>query len=502
MSGHPYVMRMSPSSPKRFALLDRAGQLVTEAVLAHVRPFAANGSGGWVAAASTVDGGWGYLGESGQWLSEPHFTDARTHSAEGLARIQRDERWGYVNLSGEVVIEPVWSRAAAFSEGLAAVNGGYINTAGELVLTTTASGRFSPAGLAAANGGYIDRTGALVIERRFDETRAFSSHGAAPVRVGKLWGLIDTTGAWIVEPRYENIEPFNDDGLAFYSEPDSWWKGHGYLDSTGTVVVKGERHLSRHMSCGLARSDLSSLSFVGRQRLSGRYDWAGHFDRCGATLARQDEQWGVLRSDGRFLSVPYAEPATDDDGWVTGFGVGQGIAPFLAGDGSWHYVDVNAGLVYRLEHPNPSRAWLTHVPEGNDDVVAAAEALQTMPPQRFYPSSLVFGEPDEDEDDDEYLTGVMTVLAEDYVGEDQWGCYHFLSEQRSGGYGRQFEKLEALLSGHYGAPEHDTLFLRHGDTSISRVWTVNGKRLVLQLFSTSGDGDFEHQIWLAVVPGE
>ncbi|MFJ1563510.1 WG repeat-containing protein [Streptomyces erythrochromogenes] len=539
--------------PPGVLLVDPAGARIPAPELAEVWPFDPDGEGGSVAAARAAGSGWGYLDHTGRWRVAPVLDEAKRLAwPGGLARFRQGDAWGYVNARGEVVIGPRYREASAFSHGLAAVRTGrkfhYIDASGDVVVEGPfkPAGPFSALGLAAVRtgadrpAGYVDVEGRMAVEPRFDDALLFGAQGAAPVRVGDRWGLIDTAGGWIVEPRHARIDEFGEDGLAYRIEAGRPSDGYGYLDASGRTVVRGGAGLSPVMACGLVRDDDADLRFLdraGRPAFVGRFDWAEDFDpSCGACVARRGGRWGVLDATGRFRAVPFREPMTTAGG-VVGFGPGQGVAPFLDGEGTVVFVNRAAEVVARLGaggpgpaargglpvrpdspgtaaprplpavlRPGPDEHFL--VPEAqNGGVVGVATGLLAAEPVRFYPYSLVFGGRRSvadvsglGGDGAEHLhTGSMLVLAESHVGEELWGTYRFLADQEGGAFAAYFADLAAQLAGHFGEPECDTVRLRNGDGNTGRVWYVNGRRLVLEVYTHCGDGDFEHQLWLAAL---
>ncbi|AXE24063.1 hypothetical protein C0216_11890 [Streptomyces globosus] len=519
-----------PGSP-RVLLVDPAGVRIPAPELAEVWPFDPDGEGGAVAAARSAEGGWGYLDHTGRWRVPPVLQEAKRLAwPGGLARFRRGDAWGYVNARGDVVVEPRYREASAFSHGLAAVRAGrrfhYVDTAGDIAIAGPfkPAGPFSAVGLAAVRtgadrpAGYIDREGRMAVEPRFDEALAFGAQGAAPVRVGDRWGLVDTVGGWIVEPRYARIDEFGEDGRAYRVDAGRPSDGYGYLDAAGRTAVRGGPGLSPVMACGLVRDDDAGLRFLdraGRPAFDGRFEWADDFDPLsGACVARRGGRWGVLDAVGGFRAVPFREPVTVS-GDVVGFGPGQGVAPFLDRDGTVVFVNRAAEVVARLGAGSILPAVLSRgpaehflVPEARDGgVVGLATGLLAAEPVGFFPYSLVFGGRRSvtavpgagGEGGTRLHTGSLLVLAESHVSEELWGAYGFLADQEGEAFAAYFTDLAGQLAGHFGEPEHDTVRLRIGDGNTARVWHVNGRRLVLEVYSQCGDGDFEHQLRLAAL---
>ncbi|MEV0986491.1 WG repeat-containing protein [Streptomyces sp. NPDC049949] len=315
--------------------------------------------------------------------------------------------------------------------------------------------------------GYVDRTGRTVIGPRFDGARPFGPVGAAPVRVGDLWGLIDENGEWIVEPSFPMLGPFDANGLARVLGGSAGNHFRGFLNARGEAVIEAEYRLSQDFRCGPVRFDdgyaHGYLDATGAEVIEQCCEWAEDFDSAGAAVAHclvlleEDSEearaaadrpsgraWGVLRSDGRYIPVHHLEPLTDADGWVLGFGSGTGLAAFVTGDGCVAHVDrdgldVAGSCLPRTAPPcarwtRPERPWGTTAAAGScahvaparcreahsylvypgapqRDIAELAAELLAAEPRRFEPCSLIFDsredpyEPADPEDDPEAADG-------------------------------------------------------------------------------------------------
>ncbi len=347
--------------------------------------FADDGRGGYVAAAQTSDKRWGYINEFGHWVVAPMLENARSFSDDGLARFRQEGRWGYVNTSGEVAIAAQFEDARAFTCGLAAVRVGkdqwrFIDVAGEFAFDKVFFnvGDFSPAGLAPAAEsrkkmlvGYIDRTGQWAIKPQFKSSMAFGAGGVAPASTDRnKYGLIDLVGNWVLPPVYPDIQEFNEDGLAYFDEENSWDNGHGYLNAKGEIVVKGGRHLSKHMVGGIVSADYAGREYLnkGGQTLpSPKLSWGSHFNEFAYAVVRTTDsiwsealnrhepvpaQWGLLHADGSFRPAPeeVLEPLTDADGWIPNPLAGTPFTPFLTNSGEIVFLDRDGVAAFRIRY--------------------------------------------------------------------------------------------------------------------------------------------------------
>ena len=356
--------------------------------LRQVVEFEDNGQGGFISAAQALDCRWGYIDAQGQWLIAPTLDNARGFSDDGLARFCRDGRWGYIDLLAQEVIAAQFEDARPLRNGLAAVKVGpqgwrIIDRQGRFTCEATFHhlDNFGAVGLALAEQwdrhshqrlrGYVDHQGQWVIAPRFAQARAFDDHAVTAASVdGETWGLIDAEGVWVLRPCYPSIEAFNSEGLAYYDEPDSWNNGHGYLNTRGKVVVKGGRHLSRHMACGLVADSDDGTRFVdahGKLLQGPALGYASDFraeTECAVARLATDRRahpqqpepatspWGLLHTNGHW--VPAApgllEPLTDGDGWIPNTLPDTPLVPFLTTDGHLAWMDKEGQVVWRAKY--------------------------------------------------------------------------------------------------------------------------------------------------------
>ena len=67
-------------------------------------------------------GKWGYVDNKNTWLIKPKYDLAEEFTADGLAKVKRDEKWGFVNKSGKEVVRTRYEEVGYFSaDGLALV---------------------------------------------------------------------------------------------------------------------------------------------------------------------------------------------------------------------------------------------------------------------------------------------------------------------------------------------------------------------------------------------
>jgi hypothetical protein len=225
----------------------------------------------------------GYIDHNGKFVISPQF-GPRTFLApfsDGMARMEENERVGFIDQTGSRAIPPRFFNAFAFNEGRAWVVAEglclYVNSGlgctDIRTLPRSTTYEFSECKYA-----LIDKSGSIISEKRFEAVKDFSD-GAAPVRVGNLWGFVDSNGATVIEPRFSDAEPFSD-GLSVVSVD-----GHyGYINHKGVFVIPAQYRYADSFSDGLAvvGEGLGGLSphyidQMGRTVITGHFIMASRF---------------------------------------------------------------------------------------------------------------------------------------------------------------------------------------------------------------------------------
>ena len=379
-----------------------------------VRNFSDNGEGGFISAAQSGNGKWGYINQYGQWLINPSFEDARAFSEDGFSRFKENGRWGYVNNKGQIVIAAQFEDTHAFKFGMAAVQldnkrWGFINHTGKLAFENIFSfvGDFTTCGLAmaaesVAKGGYINRMGQWVIKPMFMGLRPFNSQGTAPACLKqKKYGLINLQGEWVLAPAYERIDKFNQDGLAYFSDDQK----SGYLNAKGEVVIRFGEYNFRPMRDGVVSANHSGSAYFLKDASllpTPPLSWGGDFNEFGytvvrtadsmwsKTLQRHEElqaQWGILRKDGSFKPLPpeIQEPLTDAEGWIVSLINDTPFLPCLTTNKEIVFIDREACIAYRICYQNECISFL----DAKGVLLwQSSQGQQYRPPSAFFHQSI------------------------------------------------------------------------------------------------------------------
>jgi len=142
--------------------------------------------------------------------------------SEGCAAAQVDGKWGVINSSTNWIIPAEYDGVVldglgrSFAQGAAFVrsNGAvYLFADGRMIGDAYEDARpFSSEGYAAVKRsgkwGFIDTNGTLMIDFKFNDALSFGQHVAA-VRLGELWGYIGISGTIVIEPVFLEAKSFS-----------------------------------------------------------------------------------------------------------------------------------------------------------------------------------------------------------------------------------------------------------------------------------------------------
>jgi len=231
---------------------------------------------------------------------------ARRREPAYLARVKINGKWGLIDTTGDFVAEPVFYDLRAFHEGRAAfcdwVGGGksieqyykddltnrddyswfvkqytfFTNDYGPALIADPCSWSFLDSfgkaisdirfefarefrdGLAAVRfhgkWGFIDRSGEFSINPIFDGVRDFQ-HGLCVVLFEEKVGVINSKGDFVLQPRLHYLGEYSE-GLAPAAEVAG---RYGYIDSNGSFAIEPQFARADGFHCGRARvNDLAN----------------------------------------------------------------------------------------------------------------------------------------------------------------------------------------------------------------------------------------------------
>ena len=196
----------------------------------------------------------------------------------------------YVNTKGDIVISDDFDYADQFSDGLAA--------AGK-------DGKY----------GYIDTNGNVAIDFKFDYTRSFNGSSIAPARIGKQFGYIDKSGTFVIKPQFDTAYPVVN-GIA--RAADAMMTKSGRYEYTRYIVNEKTREV-----------------------IEVDYDIVDDFGENGLAPVCKFSKWGYINTKGEeVIKCQFREA-----GEFT-----NGIAPVIMRDKSCAYIDENGEIVMQFEN--------------------------------------------------------------------------------------------------------------------------------------------------------
>jgi len=213
-------------------------------------------------------------------------------------------RYGFVDKTGTYVINPQFDDAYCFSDGVAPVRIGNVQT---------------------GKWGYIDTTGHLKLATQWDKAYRFEN-GIASVAVidetdkiigaVKKWGIIDKKGGYVVKPEHYS-ELFFSEGLAEVCESTSRWKKDvngkdifpisncGFIDNHGIMAIDLQWESAFSFSQGLAAVRLGDIltgkwgyiDKAGKYVINPQFDDVSYFSEGLAAVRIGDDEtgkWGFI----------------------------------------------------------------------------------------------------------------------------------------------------------------------------------------------------------------
>lgn len=228
-------------------------------------------------------GKWGYIDRTGKFAISPRFETYPKGYVEsfhgGYAKITVAGNVGYIDHSGEFAIQPHFLDGDSFFEGTARVI-----VEGPCAYNREESGcpdfGIVPQGTKIDDPPkckytFVDPAGHL-LGQRFGYARHFSE-GVAAVRINDRWGYVDKTGTVVIKPRFDWAELFSD-GLARVRDGGLF----GYIDHSGDYVIQPRFKSAGDFADGLAAVSDSQTAFWyikpnGLQAFEERFMFAGKF---------------------------------------------------------------------------------------------------------------------------------------------------------------------------------------------------------------------------------
>jgi len=171
-----------------------------------------------------IDGRW--YRASGEFLIGAMSFDWIGMYAGGYAAAQIDGKWGVVDISSNWLIPPEYDGVITDELGRSYARGAVFVTQGSSVLLFV-------------NG--------VQVGQAYEDARPFENDGYAAVKRNGKWGFIDTSGEVMIDFRFDDALSFGGH-LAAVRQGDYW----GYVSLLGEVVIEPEFLLAKSFSGGSA----------------------------------------------------------------------------------------------------------------------------------------------------------------------------------------------------------------------------------------------------------
>ncbi|WP_405105032.1 WG repeat-containing protein [Paenibacillus sp. FSL K6-1217] len=184
-----------------------------------------------------------FIGEASS-LEVKWYGDSRIvslYSKQNLFPVSRGGQFGYIDAEGKMVIDyqTKFTDAYAFNEGLAIVYSnakfdGFINQQGNKVIS---------------KGNYYDA-------KEFSEgLAAYRTLSTATDYAVSNYGYMDLTGTSVIKPQFKKANKFSE-GLAAVQVGS----GYGYINSSGKIVIKAQYNSANDFSEGVALVTINGTS--------------------------------------------------------------------------------------------------------------------------------------------------------------------------------------------------------------------------------------------------
>lgn len=228
---------------EKYGVIDSGGNLVVPMIYDSVSAFH-NG-----VAAVSIEGRFGAINTKGETIIPLEY-ELVGECSEGFISVKKNHCWGFFNTSGELVIPIEYYALSAsgpvFSDGLACVLDGFLDTDGNLIQVDTetpieVSSNFKE-GLASvfyfAEGvgkqGFIDRSGRIVVPLEYERTAEDFNEGLAWVYKEGKYGFVNRKGKLVIPMEYDYAESFSC-GLASVKKDGAY----GYINRRGRMIAYG-----------------------------------------------------------------------------------------------------------------------------------------------------------------------------------------------------------------------------------------------------------------------
>ncbi len=468
---------------------------------------------------------WGFIQRDGKVLVEPRYYYV-SYFSQGLAKVQEKEAGDvyFINTQGKKAFDKTFWRAGNFAKnGLAPASTGesvpVFNITAEKTTQTQEKGE--------EKWGYINKQGEWVIKPQFNHASGFNEFNLAEVTNANGDSLlIDEKGYFVNNVPYEYLWDYSESGLAWAEKENDF---RGYIDTKGKLVWKANYQDFEGEHNGLLLNHRGNFQYFtprGKLVIKETSTWALSFYDAKHTIALRDDKWGILSRQGEFkplknIIAPYHACDCLPVGFI------DGVLPMINQQRELVYFNRDGKVVYRfspnatgkmaLSDASGKTLWqspadkqklysplaryeelLADPSYNGKGIVDVAKQLLSAKPRKYYiPNPFSSGDDPYQvtEDiiaDDMASDGAIKIVAEGYVGSENWGSYDFLTEAESETFDGFYKTMRDALNQAYGKPKKSS--------GLESIWQVSDKILRLSWQADSGCDGFYNQIVLEAIP--
>lgn len=282
--------------------------------------------------------------------STEYFYDYVGGLYEDMIVVERDGKKGYINSELKEVIPCIYRDAFDFGNGLAAVikdsyryiidktgkiiisNSPYEET-GKYIMSSNGIGSFSE-GLASVKEGFIDTEGNLVISFDYDSSTWKFNNGLVRVEKNDKYGFINSKGEVVVPLIYDYAASDFKEGLVIVAKGGKWYdredSKYGFVNTKGEEVVPCIYDYAEDFHNGYARVSIGGEG-VGSRYTGGKF---GMVDKNGKEVVpcKYDYVGNSYKEGSFYFSFI--------DGMLPVSNGGSGSARRYTG-GKWGYVNTD-----------------------------------------------------------------------------------------------------------------------------------------------------------------
>ncbi len=304
-------------------LIDRKGEVILPLEYEEVSLFTSMAS-----AKQTVDGetyydfsvkpnGNGILDKNGV-VVEPIY-DKIVHFSNGLAAVSKNGKWGYIDTKGNIVLPFEYDKASSFSANYARVtkdnrtyiidkNGNEICDKIEtLMYDTDKPLEGYVAGIKDEKYGLLDESGRFILPCEFDSMEQWGIYPLIEVQKDGKYGVFDLEGKEVIKVEFERIDTPRTEGIPV-KVTVKFREKEGVMSPEGKFILNPDEFSSCRVEEQVPVIIVQDQSgkyglrhYDGSVITQCEYDQISGFEVAGYSIAKKDDLYGLLNSEGKWV---------------------------------------------------------------------------------------------------------------------------------------------------------------------------------------------------------